>query len=280
MSSPAARQASRRRRRPNRRKAACRQAPDRGRTAAASPRRPRPGMADRRAGAWPPSSPATAASRPESTWLMVMTRRTGTPDIAAARALAPAARIAARGWNSGRARKAPRRSPPRSAAAAIRRRRSSIRRKRRPQAAASLSGTALVRRSASRPKKRLALASVTTKLLTPVRVMTNPFTQPSAAPRPSAPPPRPEPAGRASLHQIAAHHHGANADRADGKVHAAGREHHICAKPMTISIASARPTVNRLNEERKPGAQRDNSQKTAMIATSPSCADKAPILTR
>ena len=37
--------------------------------------------------------PATPASTPESVWLMTMTRLTGTPDIAAARGLAPAARM-------------------------------------------------------------------------------------------------------------------------------------------------------------------------------------------
>ena len=48
------------------------------------------------------------------------------------------------------------------------------------------SGTAFVTISIA-PENRLALASVTMKLLTPVRVMTNPLSQPSAAPSPSAP---------------------------------------------------------------------------------------------
>ena len=50
----------------------------------------------------------------------------------------------------------------------------------------ALSGTALVMISIA-PEKRLALASVMTKLLTPVRTMAKPFSQPSAPPSASAP---------------------------------------------------------------------------------------------
>ncbi len=81
--------------------------------------------------------------------------------------------------------------------------------------------------SASRREKRLALASVMMKLLTPVLTMAKPFSQPSSAAERQRPERgRPGPAAPSVLHQVAGRHHRADADRADGEVHAAGREHH------------------------------------------------------
>ena len=67
--------------------AACRRAPARGRTAATSLRRRPPASPPNRATT---IMPAVAARRPDSAWLIVTTRSTGTPDILAARAFAPA----------------------------------------------------------------------------------------------------------------------------------------------------------------------------------------------
>ena len=89
----------------------------------------------------------------------------------------------------------------------------------------ALSGTALVRISMA-PEKRLALASVMMKLLTPVRTMAKPFSQPSAPPSASAPATATGTGSPRACISVAGRHHGADADRADGEVHAAGREHH------------------------------------------------------
>ena len=89
----------------------------------------------------------------------------------------------------------------------------------------ALSGTALVRISMA-PEKRLALASVMMKLLTPVRTMAKPFSQPSAAAERERPGDGDRDRQPEGLHQVAGRHHGADADRADGEIHAAGREHH------------------------------------------------------
>ena len=51
----------------------------------------------------------------------------------------------------------------------------------------------------------------------------------------------------------------------------------ICAKPITMSTASARPTEKRLNGDTNPGARQANTvQKAAMMITSPNCAGTPP----
>ena len=51
----------------------------------------------------------------------------------------------------------------------------------------------------------------------------------------------------------------------------------ICAKPITMSTASARPTEKRLNGDKNPGARQANTaQKPAMMMTRPNCAGTPP----
>ena len=48
----------------------------------------------------------------------------------------------------------------------------------------------------------------------------------------------------------------------------------ICEKPMTMSMASERPSEKRLKGERKPGASEEKTiQKPTTMTSSPICAD-------
>src|SRR5271154_175129 len=119
------------------------------------------------------------------------------------------------------------------------------------------------------------------KLLTPVRVMTNPLSQPSAAPSVSAPA-MARGIGNPSVCMsqppvITAQTPIEPTERFMPPVASAA----ICAKPMTMSTASARPTVKRLNDDTNPGARQENTtQKATMMIRRPNWEDATPTLKR
>ena len=112
------------------------------------------------------------------------------------------------------------------------------------------------------------------KLLTPVLTMATPFSHPSPPPR-TRPAARPSGTGNPSAcisHPLAI--------TAQTPIEPTARlmppvaSTTICEKPMTMSMASERPSANRLKLDEKPGAIVEKTiQKTTTMTSSPICAE-------
>ena len=138
------------------------------------------------------------------------------------------------------------------------------------------SGLARVRISIA-PEKRLALASVTTKLLTPDLEIAIPFSQPRSPPSPSAN----SPASDAGIAQTCIIQPAAMTTQTPiaptERFMPPAASTTICEKPIRMSIASVRPRLNRLKLEMKPGDFAENStQSAASTATKPACGPRPP----
>ena len=108
------------------------------------------------------------------------------------------------------------------------------------------------------PENRLALASVTTKLLTPVRVMAKAVQPAKQAAEGECQRNRHRDRQAEHLHQIARRHHRADADRADRKVHAAGSQHHhLCEADDDVDCHRA---AKRIEIETREKARRETGK--------------------
>ena len=187
-----------------------------------------------------PAPPA----RPRARGTTIARGRPARPRASAARALAPAASIS-RPRPVRRKRKASGRPPPRAprrpaprpsrSSAACRRRRSSGGRALKAWAPVS---------TIMAPKKMLIVASVMTKLWTPMRTISRPLTRPSSAAEGERA--RDPGGGRQArhLHQPAAQHDRADADGADRQVEAAGDDHdHHAEADHEVDRRSTRPSA-------------------------------------